>query len=524
MTIPHFQHKIPNLISVAGCLLLTIALLYHPTFFSQFVLDDHHFIDKAYANTYANWADFFFKPHQMHYSPLYYVINAFFFKICQNQFIPLRLVQLSFLFLNALLIYGLVALISRNRETSFLASYLFIIHPMTAQVNFHLHSIFMNFHLSTLLFSFIAFWLALNQTKAYRLWMLISLIAFSLGLLSFEGACLFPLVLFATARLIKKNTFKEAFLWVSPFLIFNICFIVFWHAITGQHLGMDDRFRMLGLNVPSFFLSQWSLMNWQLANLINPQDIVFMWNQPPTQLQDFGKLLPFMLVVLFLVIALNKGKSKIAGWSFVWLLTGFILVIPASLTHYDIGMVIEPHWLYFFSTGFFIMLASALSILKTDLKQSFLALGLTALLIAFFQSSTFAFHQQCFTTEQYYRYWTSKVQNPVVYYFWGDYKLKQKNPREAIQYFTKGLKLTKNPSHYHYRLGLIYNSLGQWQEAQQQFEKAIRIHQVETYYHGLIGSLLKQQKLAAAKAISEQAAKIFPQSPAFKNQMLNSKH
>ena len=122
-----------------------------------------------------------------------------------------------------------------------------------------------------------------------------------------------------------------------------------------------------------------------MSNLFIPGNITFEYNLTPVEAHAYlwnflslGVLTGYILLIIFYF------KRSIESFALVIFLTGFLYAVPASLAHPDIGLVFEPHWLYFSSIGFCLFMALMLVKLRKYIRRSIYAALLLTIFMLFF--------------------------------------------------------------------------------------------------------------------------------------------
>jgi len=179
--------------------------------------------------------------------------------------------------------------------------------------------------------------------------------------------------------------------------------------------------------------------------------------------------------------------------------------------------LIEPHWFYFSSMGFFILLANLILIIKERVRLA-IWLSLMAFLILINISLLKSNYEFWRDEESYCRYWLSINDHELTaYHGLGRALVKKGKTKEAIFYLEKGKDVVtyKNAQHYatlgyayylddnadlalkhllvakdlepksstiYYYLGLLYGKKGNEEKAREFFKKAAELYPENTTY------------------------------------------
>ena len=98
-------------------------------------------------------------------------------------------------------------------------------------------------------------------------------------------------------------------------------------------------------------------------------------------------------------------RRNILTFALLWLVGGFVLVLPAMSSHFNaMGFVIEPHWLYFNSMGFCLLCASLIFHEKIPINKDALIVILAGVCLYMFILTKYN-NSLSATEERYYEFW-----------------------------------------------------------------------------------------------------------------------
>ena len=102
--------------------------------FNDFVADDFLFIKGNYDAFFRSLADFFLKAPSHHYNPIYYLVNVNLFEFLKGGALSFHIVNLVLFYVDLILLFRLVLLLTGRFDLAFLTSSLFAVHPVNAMI------------------------------------------------------------------------------------------------------------------------------------------------------------------------------------------------------------------------------------------------------------------------------------------------------------------------------------------------------------------------------------------------------
>ncbi len=351
----------------------------------SFMLDDSFFLnEKETLKLYPHAIDFFTRNQSTHYIPLNFLLNVSLFHIIKAPW-PLYLLNIVLFYVNCLLLFIFVNLISKNPATAFLTIAIFAVHPMSGEILQHITFNIILIQFALIMISLITLYKYFETRQQHISFYITSLLTLCCALLCQETSLLFPIYAAALLFFLTKIPASKILQTIIPYIFLNILLICLWLISAGHTAHIAQ-------NIQSFHLTffDWSsnfvrLTTWYIKNLFIPQNIVFEYNLTPvahlTCLWNlaFGGVLTGCIVLIFCYF-----KRSIESFALAIFLTGFIYAAPACLTHPDIGLVFEPHWLYFSSIGFCLFIALMLVKLKKHVHRWLYAALVSAVLASYF--------------------------------------------------------------------------------------------------------------------------------------------
>lgn len=390
--------------STAFFLIIIIVLCHGLSVKAQFMIDDFDYLPQGQKLlVYQKLSDLFLKPEVHHYNPLNIALNISLFKSYTSA-ASLYAINLLLFYGNTLLLFILVTRLTQNLKIGALTSILFAVHPANAEMLSHITLNSVLVCAAFLQTSMILFWSQITTSQKKTKYILASLILFFVALLFLETALLFPIYLSLLCLLIRNDRWRN-FLQTIPFWITSFLYFSLWCFMAGPAGQWDEKIQHLQISFENYTATLGLLLQWYIQNLLIPDNFVMIRNSPVLShsiLQWNSAILLGICLIIFL-FWLWRGSTK--SFALAWFITGFVFMLPASIVHaYSMGMVIEPHWFYFSSMGFFMLFALCLNNLKPRI-HTVLYRSLVCVLIIFWGLTSYRQHVIARTEVGYLEYW-----------------------------------------------------------------------------------------------------------------------
>ena len=443
-----------------------------------YFVDDFNFLHYSGAETFTTLTDYFTKPIGKHYIPLYPLLNDFLFGFFGQTPYIIRAVSILLFATNVFLLFCFVDRWLGQRRLAILTALLFCFHPINYISVNHITSNFIFLFLSFTLLSFIYYDRYLNNVKSRWGFLSASLFFYLLALVSFEAAFLIPVYLICALVFFKKYNFTFAVKSSIPYFLLGALYFIVWKIITGTGGVFLNAIVSFPFDLPELIGSFISLVQWYISNLLYPVSVVLIHNTHIVQGADLLFVLFWGIVFLGVCAYLiEKFKDDSLQGSVVFLLIGFLPVIPAMFAHSYMGLVIEPHWLHLSSVGFFVLIALIFDRLYDGKSKNMVAISLKIILISYF------------VLLQFYNY-TSRTEHTMAAH-WA--RLNPTNPipllnmgktlsgfgkyDEAAEYYHRILETSNyDPHKVHDNLANVYMFKGDLARATDHVQKALAIY------------------------------------------------
>jgi len=500
-------------------LFLVCLIFYANSFHNEFLLDDHLVLFGPGGVAHKSFADLFTNYQGDFYRPIGHIFLWLSYQLFGSDPFGYHFANFLFFYVIGLLFFHITQKLTNDRPLAFLTALLYLVHPINSMlVNYITASVITTFvfMLQCSLICFIYY-----MIKPRRWLYCLSLFLFLLALASHEMSMIFPVFIFCALFLIYDFGAKRSLWFSSPYFGMSFAYFLFrlkFYSLAGSVKAMS-------LILPKFTVyvaTVVDLIGWYIGKLIAPFNIIFLWNQGISTHFVMGKLVAVVgVVAAIMYLIFVSWKKGIKAFALSIFMLGFIPVGVASFTYYpSVTPIIEPHWFYFSSIGFFIILAKCFLSLKE--KTNFnLFLILVVVVVGAWGLLLRENNTKWQTQETYCRYWTSlNDKNLTAHYGLGKALMEKGDFTQAIRYFRNGITVTgiynpmiladmgyaefrsgndKNALHYfnlvleldphyaptHYYLSQYYLSKDDYRSAKESIQSAIAFYPENRAYHQL---------------------------------------
>lgn len=291
-------------------------------------------------------------------------------------------------------------------------------------------------------------------------------------------------------QLSKDLPLKQAFRTCLPYCAAALAYAA-WRVLAVAHTAhyIERMFQYsdrMSLNVLTYVNTVMELVRWYLRQLMVADQLILIKTMPAQTVGfwwNAGVLAALGLVMLF--VFRGRGKGDQVFFALLWLLTGFIPLFGLALIYPYGGFVIEGHWFFFSSIGFFLCLGLFVSWFLTKFQRSILRFSiliLIAMLGGFWFGKTQTYNHLLRSQESYCRYWLTI--SPDFYFpnFWLARDLvKQNKLEEAEFHFKKAFIGKKNDWLVYAGLGDIEAIRNNFLKTREYYLEALRLNPGSTF-------------------------------------------
>lgn len=369
---------------------------YSNSFHNSFMMDDYVLLPLI-KSTILDF-DIFSTGINGHYRPLgvfflkiIYMLcgaNTLAYHVCS--FILFFIICSLFLFIiNRLVLLSAVNPLDSNdliraRRIAFISAVLYCVHPINNEIINYKTTSMLVMYIICMQLSFLSFLIFIdNRQKAFYF---LSVFMYLGALLYHEVSAILPVYLFLVTWYLKKIQVKRIWHLFLPYLLCFIFYFMLWKHIS---VRQPDWGIIAQIPIAVYLATIAELLQWYLSKLFFPHNVLFMWDVPIYCAQVLVRIIKLLCLaggvgVLYYVFIKVRRRVEIFGLT-IWII-GFIPFLGATLTYFHLTgtALITPHWFYFASIGFFMLIASLFVYIGEHWGRwtRILVLGLVVVLLA----------------------------------------------------------------------------------------------------------------------------------------------
>jgi Tfp pilus assembly protein PilF len=442
----------------------------------------------------------------MYYRPVTHLFNTITYLLFKDAAPGYHAANLLLFVIAVLSVYQLLSLLSAHEMLSLLTAAFFAIHPVNGVLVNYITATGYAVLICAVNYSLICLILAGQRRKGF-LFYSAGFFGFLMALLSHEIAVAFPLYLLAVRYFAQKMSFRKSFISALPSFCMVLAYLFFRMHYASLKSHLMDQIPAFGLNPATYIATFAHLLMHYLKNLLLLKDIVLIWASPVIEQQQSVWIVGFMgffMLSLYLIFGKWRQDIKSLALSFWWI--GIAPVGLACFSRPNLGLIIEPHWLFFSTFGFCLLTALLILHLQAHLPRR-IFFALLVIVITAMISASRSYNQLWANEKQYCRYmmelnpgmrlptwWLAYAyqrehQYPQARHYyhqaltgefldWETYVnlgLIAENRDEEMDYYIKALKINPRAAPAYNNAGIIWMERGEWQKAQTCFEKAMAL-------------------------------------------------
>jgi len=480
-------------------------LVYANSLGNPFIWDDQvlivkNDIIKDFANlpkvfTSALISDKYSEAH--FYRPMQTLSNMLDYRIWGLNPFGYHVTNLLFHILNAILIFFLIVAISGNRTISIITSLLFVIHPIHTEAVTYISGRADILATFFLLLASILFIKCLQHSHMKRaLLYTFSLLCFFAAILSKESSIIFPLILaaylfiFPATKLHNRYKIKSLF-YLLPFFILVVAYFLLRSAVLKS--GASSIKIISPTSMYPWFLTMCGVLATYIRLLFLPVGLHMERLVPIIKSAfriDFIIPIVFLVTLLVLWVKLSR-RNKFVLFGMLWF---FIALLPLFGV-IKLNALIAEHWLYFPSIGFFMTIGYCAfmlfenNVLKIS-KGVYIGILTTLFVMILGIYSVLTVMRNIDWSNPIYFYQSTlkyTPQSPRLYYNLALVYVDNKQFDEALENFKKAVELKLNHEEAYNYLGNIYSMKGSYDKAKEAFEKSLQINPDSSKAHNGLG-------------------------------------
>lgn len=455
---------------------------------------------------------------QVYWRPVAHLLIMSAFSVFGREPFGYHVLNLLLFYMACIGLYELLNFIFGGWELALLTSVLFCVHPINGVLVNYITATGYAVLVLAVIFSIRCFLTAGQETALWKKYGMygLSLLWFALSLLCHETAFIGPFYLASVLFLIKGYSWRRMSAAMLPFSIVFMIYIAgreqFVHFKAGTLANMA-RFTM---SLPEYGAAFSHSIFFYLKNLIFLEDIVLIWAVPTA----LGNLffwnvasMVFLVVCLFTITRCRKEDPRSVGLA--WFLIGWVPLSIASFSRPNLGFIIEPHWMLFSSTGFFLFIAASFRKFIqpagiSRFRSSMIGAAMICLLIVAYVFTSRFYNRLWGNEIAYCRYMIALSPNMRLPVWWlASAYLRGRDYEQARVLFRKTLTETFQDWEVYVNLGMIDSALGKRETALKNFYQAIAINPSAAEAYNNIGAeMIESDELDKAQEYLWQAVRL----------------
>lgn len=385
---------------------------------------------------------------------------------------PFHLTNLLLHLCNTLLLFFILNRLFNDIRISFIAAFLFAIHPV------HVESVAWITSRKDLLFTFFYLlsmlcYLNYREKRAKGLYYLLTLVLFMGSMLSKVQAVTFPLILFAIDSIQSRKISKTMFLDKIPFFV--VAAVIGVINIQAQREYGYIQYGSEYSAVEQAILIPYAFSQYLLKSILPLSWSVFYpFPVSPGQPISWHVILSLILlvVIIALVSFLRKARTKVVIFGSVFFSLNIVVVFMATI-HRD--AVIAERYLYLGSAGIFMVISYLFVTMYDTYPKLKVPLAISLLIYLTFltylcwtRTNTWRDQRKLFehALSQY-------PESEIILNTLGSIEITENRFPEAIDHLTKAIECSPRYVDAYYNRGLAYDKTGEYQKAIQDFSAAL---------------------------------------------------
>lgn len=478
-----------------GLLLALCLITYSNTFHKNFMIDDYTiFFDPKIRN--VKFLSFQLLPDkerildiksqksEIYYRPLAHAVLMVLFLFVGENPAQMHIFNLVFFWILLIVLFEFLLLGFRDVFLALCSALLFCVHPV--------HGVFLNY-ITAIVFSLELVFMLLSLMSFYVFFergrrpthLVLALAAYAASVMFHESAILLPIYAGAFVFFILRKDWRQTLLSAVPYAAVMSGYLLLRLNVVSLKTSMPDKLQMFQIGFLEYAASYAKIISWYLSKLIYPDGIVFIWSTPVVR-ESVGLWLALLAALLVVMGILLRFGSTAIKFGVMWLAIGCLPVALACLLKPTEGFMIEPHWLSFASTGFFIGLGYLFRKIF-DSKRN-LAVLLLSVLLMVWGTTSYAYNSYWSNEQRYCRFWLEHAPDFRSAHFWlacsymdeGDFV-------KAREHFMKTLPNQIYDRQIYNNLGLMEMVEKRWDKAKRYFLSALEVDPNSAYAHMQLG-------------------------------------
>ncbi len=491
-------------------------IVFGPHFNNALCVDDISFVSpqNPYFLSLKSNLDFFRISNGQHYSPLYYFTNFHLFRSLGENPYAMRWFNFSLHLTGCLLLYMILVRVGLRKPTAFKAILCFSLHPFNAENIYHVSQNYVLLAGIFMSLSFLFFMEMNNNPSVSKLCMGMSAFFYIIALLFWEFALLLPVYVFLALG-VRGAAFQKEHRWKMAVLtVISALFLIIWFK-TGQHnSGLVQNIQALGISAGQYITGLAHLIVWYFLQFVYPFESVLIYNIPLDAIKPGSYFLYAVSLLIALWFIFFKLKKKDLKFFFcVWFLIGLLPIFLTTFVQNEMGLVMEPHWLYFSSIGMFVLVVLAVEyVAKNSLSVTNIIISAICVYLAM---GSFVLGAQWKDNFSYSKYWKSvNPKNRIALNMLADEHMKRGEYQQALIVFQElADRFPRDSYQFHNMMASIYDQTHQIDLAKKHLYLSLENYPENPETYNILGSIEKNSgNLIAAKDYFQKGLSFDPRN------------
>lgn len=502
MNTPVFGQKSPFPWWGVWLLLFLVCLAtYANSLHNEFMIDDHGLILESTVMHHPKHilkalmrADHADTQSLAHYRPVSDAMRILLYYFFGQEPTGYRLVNIFLISIFGALAALFIFILTKDAYAAVFTGLAAIVHPInTMAVNYitaHEVILFGIFGLLSMI-SFMGF-LSAPGPSSRRGFYVLSVLFFILSFLTQEIMMMLPVYIFLVFVSVRAPRPMDIIRTFSVFAVIAIGYIFWRMNFASIKTGLLYNVLQFDISFWEYLASLAALIGWYVSKLIFPHEIIFLWSMSPLS----GPVVAWALgiagavgVSALLYIRKAEAWVKFAVKLFV---IGLLPVTLLCFIYPPMGLIIEPHWFFVPSLGYFMFVGLLLS----RYTRRFPPAGIIALiLLAAWMAKTIGYNRVWRTQESYCLYWLKLSPNNHGPNFWLAHSYLKKGQYDLAQeYFHRALVGGFMDWQVYLNLGIIAYVHGDDARSQGEYKKALSLNPRSGVVYNNLGLLSQRQQ------------------------------
>jgi tetratricopeptide (TPR) repeat protein len=336
--------------------------------------------------------------------------------------------------------------------------------------------------------------------------------------LFYEFALFLPLYLFVVALYFANHDRRAALASLIFYFVLAGLYVTIRLWTASVIVSVFEPMAASGATIFQFLATYLILVGWYASRLFYPVDITFIYSTPIVRDHALWLVLVFLILTFLVgysILKFRHQKNIVIPLSF--LMIGFIGAAPASFTQSYQGLIIEPHWFYFSSIGFFLLVAQGIGALKKCVPSPYVY-AFVSIVLGLLSVATISYNHLWHDQKSYCRHWLKLLpDNPSASFYLSESYMREGEYKKAEPYLYKAIIDQRMDAQVYANLGLIAFEEKNYDKARKFYIRAIEHDPVYAIPYNNLGLIYFEEEQW------ETAEKLFKRAIQFNHYLIESR-